>query len=299
MQSLTISKQNQGWVSVGILVISAAIAPILIRFAQDEGIPSLTIIIWRLIIATLIITPLAWQRHGAVIRRMSQKDWGWASLAGFFHAVGLLCLFFSLEYTTVFINSVLRRTSPIWTIILEIVLLNAVFTRRVWLGVFITLFGSLIIILGGAELASGGSRPLLGAGLSLLNALTLGIYIVIGRKVRNNLPFLAYSWVLFGSAALIVVLFGLISGTPFGGFGWIGLGWIVLIAIVAQVIGHLSANYAVRLFPATFVSISLQLSVVISSIIAFFYFAELPNAWQITGSVIIIGGVIMLRGQQQ
>lgn len=299
MQQPKHHRQRSGWLAVGMLVIAAAIAPILIRFAQAEGVPSLSIIIWRLIIGAVVITPLALPRHQEAIRGMTAVDWGWAAGAGFFHAVGLICLFFALENTTVFINSILRRTSPLWTILLEMMLLSAIFQRRVWWGILLTLFGSLIIVSGTVTEVAVGGRPLVGITLSLLNALTLSIYIIIGRKVRNRLPFMAYTWVLFSTAALVAALFGWISGTPMGGFSMAGVVWIVWIALVAQVVGHLSANFSVRVFPATYVSIVLQLSVVISAIIAFFTFGETPTIWHIIGSSVIVLGIFIASSVAQ
>lgn len=290
------SKKRQGWAAIGVLVVSAAIAPVFIRFAQAEGVPSLSIIIWRLILAALLLTPFAWQRHGNAIRSMTREDWIWTSFAGFFHAVGLVCLFFALENTTIFVNGVLRRTSPLWTIILEIAILSATFNRRVWIGVFVTLIGSLVIVVGGVDEIDVGARPLLGAGLSLLNALTLSIYIIIGRRARQKLPFLAYSWVLFSAAGVSAIVFGVVTKTAVFGFTPMGYVWIVVITLVAQVIGHLSVNFSVRIFPATYVAILLQMSVVISGIVAYIYFGEIPTIWSLVGSVIIVAGVTMLRG---
>lgn len=289
-----VPRQTQGWIAIIILTISASLAPIFIRFAQNEGVPSLSIIIWRLVIGALMMTPFAWRQHRDVIKATPTADWGWTSAAGFFHALGLVCLFFALENTTVLVNGALRRTSPLWTIILEITLLGIVFNRRVWIGVVMALVGSSVIVISGVEGLDVGSRPLLGAGLSLLNAITLSIYIIIGRRMRNDLPFLVYTWALFSAAALMTTLFGIATNVPFFGFSLMGYVWIVVIALVAQVLGHLSANFSVRVFPATYVSILIQLSVVASGVIAIFFLQETPTIWHWIGSGIIIFGVSIL-----
>lgn len=291
MASLSISKTNQAWGAVALITIAAATAPVFIRFAQHEGVPSLSIVSLRLILGTLLLTPFAWQRHGSALRHMSRQDWLWAIAAGALHAFGLFCLFFALENTSILVNSVLRRTSPLWTIGLEMVLLHAVFTRRVWVGIAITLLGSGIVAFGGAVMLDVGQRPLLGAGLSLLNAIMLSGYLVIGRKLRHKLPFLAYTWVLFAAAALVATLMVAITHTPLTGYTPIGYLWVIVITIIAQLSGHLPMNFAVRHFPATTLSVMLQLSVAASAVIAFLIFNEIPTWMQIIGSGIIIFGI--------
>ncbi|MCA9927146.1 MAG: DMT family transporter [Anaerolineales bacterium] len=294
MSLLTIRKSNQAWLAIGLLIFAAATTPIFIRFAQHEGVPSLAIIVMRLILATLLLTPFAWQQHHAELTHMSRHDWGWAMSAGAFHAFGLFCLFFALENTSVLVNSVLRRTSPLWTIILEILVLHAIFSRQVWLGIVLTLLGSGLVAFGGVAGLDVGTRPLLGAGLSMINAITLSIYLIIGRKLRDKLSFLAYTWTLFMAASLVALFFAAATRTPLLGYSLAGYGWVLVITVVAQLAGHLPVNFAVRYVQATHLSVLLQISVVASAFMAFLYFGEIPSWLQVSGSLVIIAGVSLV-----
>ncbi|MEJ2747188.1 MAG: DMT family transporter [Anaerolineae bacterium] len=284
---------------MGLVTVAAATTPIFIRFAQDTGVPSLSIVAMRLILGTIILTPFAWQRHPQALRRMSRQDWMWAMAAGTFHAIGLFCLFFALENTSILVNSVLRRTSPLWTIILEIVVLHAAFSRRVWWGIVVTLVGSGFVAFGGVSAIDAGSHPMLGVGLSLLNAVALSCYLIIGRKLRDKLPFLAYTWALFAAAAVVTAVFTLITHTTLLGYTWTGYLWVLVITIVAQLTGHLPINFAVRHFPATHLSVLMQVSVAASAVMAFFIFNEVPTWLQMLGSLIIILGVTLVTRQSK
>ena len=299
MSAISLNKSNQAWAAVALVTVAAATTPIFIRFAQHEGVPSLSIVAIRLILGTLILTPFAWQRHSQALKRMSYQDWLWAMAAGTFHAIGLFCLFFALENTSILVNSVLRRTSPLWTIILEIAVLHAAFSRRVWWGILVTLVGGSFVALGGAGAIDAGSRPALGIGLSLLNAVALSCYLIIGRKLRNKLPFLAYTWTLFAAAAVVTAVFTLITHTPLLGYTWHGYLWVLVITIIAQLTGHLPMNFAVRHFPATYLSVLMQFSVAASAVMAFFYFGEIPSWLQGMGSLIIVLGVVMVTWQNK
>jgi drug/metabolite transporter (DMT)-like permease len=294
MRRITIQRTNLAWLAVGLLIFAATTAPIYIRFAQNEGVPSLSIITWRLILATILLTPFAWRQHGDELKSMSRHDWGWAMAAGAFHAFGLFCLFFALENTSVLVNGVLRRTTPLWTIMLEVLVLHVMFARHVWWGIGLTLLGGGLVAFGGADALDVGTRPFLGAGLSLLNAVTLSFYLVIGRRLRNKLSFLAYTWTLFVSATLVAIFFLLMTQTPMVGFTLRGYWWILVVTIVAQIAGHLPVNFAVRHFPATYMAVLLQISTVAAAVLAFFYFGEIPSLLQLVGSVIIIAGVLLV-----
>lgn len=280
--------------AIGLLIFAATTAPIFIRFAQSAGVPSLSIIAMRLILGTILLTPFAWQHHHAELRSMSRQDWGWAMMAGAFHAFGLFCLFFALENTSVLVNGVLRRTSPLWTITLEIFVLHAVFSRQAWWGILLSLAGGGLVALGGADGIEVGTRPLLGAGLSLLNAVTLSFYLIIGRKLRHKLSFLAYTWVLFAAATLVAIFFLAVTETSLVGYSLNGYLWVLVVTIVAQIVGHLPVNFAIRHFPATHLSVLLQVSVAASAVMAFFYFGEIPSFLQVAGSLIIVFGVSMV-----
>jgi drug/metabolite transporter (DMT)-like permease len=66
---------------------------------------------------------------------------------------------------------------------------------------------------------------------------------------------------------------------------------LVILTITAQLIAHGAMNYALGFVTATFVSITAQVSSVLSAIGAFLIFGETPTILQVIGSVIIIAGV--------
>ncbi len=294
MRRITIRRTNLAWTAIGLLIFAATTAPIYIRFAQNAGVPSLAIIAFRLILGTILLTPFAWQQHHVELKSMSRQDWGWAMAAGAFHAFGLFCLFFALENTSVLVNGVLRRTSPLWTIILEVAVLHVMFSRQVWWGIGLTLFGGGLVAFGGGAGLDVGTRPLLGAGLSMLNAVTLSIYLIIGRKLRDKLSFLAYTWTLFVAATLVAVFFLIVTHTSLLGYTLTGYWWVLVVTIVAQMVGHLPVNFAVRHFPATYLAVLLQVSTAAAAVMAFFYFGEIPSLLQVVGSVIIVVGVSLV-----
>ena len=290
-RSISYSKKTLlGLISI---VFAAAYTPIMIRYAQAEHIPSLTIIMLRLWMISLAMVPFILPRYWAAFQGMSKKEWVWVAFAGPLHALNLTLLFFSLQYTSVLINVVLRQTSPLWTVGFEFLLLHAVFSRKVWVGAVVTVLGTTLVGLGNLNGVGGGSAPLLGAGLALINAVTNSIYLLVGRRIRNSLPFLPYSWAVFVGAAIVTTLMIGVMDTPVWGFSGLGYLWVVLIAVVSQVLGHIPINGVLRHLSASVTSISLQFSVVLAAVFAIIFLKEFPSAWQVAGSGLILAGVVM------
>ena len=285
-------RDGWAWTAVAMLVLSAAVVPVFIRMAQAEGIPSISIIGMRLIFSTAILAPFAFRLYGDAIRGMTRRQWVLIFIAGAFHALGLYFLFFALEATTLLINGVLRRLSPIFTILIETIFLAAVFSRRMWWGMFATLIGMVLVVFGAVEAIDAGPRPILGAILSIGSAITMSVYLSIGRGIRAQLPFLAYTWVLFFSATIVSIIAMLIFRAPVLGFSPYGYLTVVWVAIAAQILGHMPANYAVRHFSATLIALMMQVAVALSAILGFLIYDEVPNLLQIVGSVIMIGAII-------
>ena len=287
-----------GVLALGVGAIS--LAAIFIRFAHGEGMPSILIAAARLSIAALVLTPVALRRYWGHVRRLSRADFGLAMLAGVFLAAHFAAWVTSLEHTTVLISVVLVTTSPLWVGLLEVVFLKERLTRPIVAGLFVALAGGVIIGLPGADaIMPVDGNPLLGSGLSLFGAMAVAVYLIIGRKLRRDLPLVPYIWLVYGCASLVLVVVVLLTGTRVAGYSGTGYVFLVALALVPQLTGHSSLNYALGYLPATYVSLSTQLEPVGSAIIAFFLFHEVPAAQQMVGSAVIVVGVMLATWGQQ
>lgn len=287
-----------------VAVVATSSAAILIRLALDEDMPPLLIACARLLIATAVLTPIALKRHQEHIARLSRSDLTLIALSGLCLAVHFTAWVTSLQHTTVLVSVVIVSTGPIWVAILEVIFLHIRLSRLVVLGLLVALGGGLIIgfplnvAADAAQAAEDLNATLTGALLALLGALTVSVYLLIGRKLRAKLPVIPYVWLVYGIASLCALAAIGVTATPVGGFR--GQGYLVLLAmgLAPQLIGHSSLNYLLEYFPAAMVSMFSQLEPIGSAILALLLFSELPPGQQIAGSGIIIIGVILAsRGE--
>jgi len=296
----TTSAHLRGHLALAVSVASGAWAVILIRLAQNEGVPSLFIGAFRLTMAALILTPLVLRRYGPALRQLNTSDWLHVSTSGILMALLLATAAVGLEHTTVLVTAVLFAINPLWVALLEIFLLKTPMKQSLWLGMAFTLAGSIIIALSGNTDLGLGQNPVLGAGLALVGSLAVALYAVVGRKVRHRISLFLYMWLVFVTGAITAILIVLVSRTPIMGYSAMGVFWLVLITLVTQLASHVSYNYALRRLPATYCSIFGQLEVLFSTIIAFLLFNEIPGVWQYPGSLaILIGITIVILSQPQ
>lgn len=275
----------------GVLCVSAA--AIFIRFAQADGIPSMVIASGRMLVAALILTPWVLRRHWHTIRELDRSSWLLVIASGVALAAHFATWISSLEYTSVLISVVLVTTTPLWAAVLEVVFLRGRLGRPVIVGMIIAIIGSMTIAFGSdTSDALAGSNNVLGAALALAGAFTVSIYLIIGRKLRATLPLMPYIWLAYGVAAIILCALVAGAGMPVTGYPTGGYLAVVLLAVIPQLFGHTSFNYAMAYVPATVVGIATQLEPISSAFLAYLLFNEVPLPLQIVGSAVVLIGVL-------
>jgi drug/metabolite transporter (DMT)-like permease len=129
---------------------------------------------------------------------------------------------------------------------------------------------------------------LLGDFLALLGSICAAFYLLLGRNLRRKLSLLAYIFVCYGCAALFLWVIVLGLKLPVTGFSTHTYAAFWAMAIIAQLIGHSSYNWALKWFSATLIAISLLGEPIGSTILAYIIFDE-----GLTGSK-VIGGLLIL-----
>jgi len=83
----------------------------------------------------------------------------------------------------------------------------------------------------------------------------------------------------------------LLSGGTFLGYPRPAYGWLFLIALLPQIVGHGAWNYALGKVSPTFISLLMMLIPLGSTLLAWFIFGERPLALTAVGGLVVMSGV--------
>jgi len=279
---------------VGIIAVSAA--SILIRNAQTTT-PSLVIASYRMTIASLVVVPVALWRHHEELRKLRATEWLLAAASGVFLALHFAAWVTSLEYTSVTSSVVLDATSPMWVAIGSWLLLRERLTRPVIFGLIVAVAGSLVIGLG--DMTQGtSSTSLLGNSLALVGALMVTGYWLIGRRVRGSLSLAPYVAIVYSMAAVVLLLMVAGARQPLTGYNATTYVWLVLLALVPQLVGHSSFNWALARLPAVFVAVATLGEPIGATVLAYFLLNETPTTIRMFGAALVLAGIAVTMSRQ-
>jgi drug/metabolite transporter (DMT)-like permease len=268
-------------------VIAVSTASTLIRVAQRE-VSSLGVAAWRLTFATLILAPFALTTCRDSWRRLNRRKWALLVISGVVLAVHFYTWITSLALTSVAASTVLVATNPLFVALISHFFLRDRLTKSVIIGLLVAIAGSVLI---GVSDAGQGSHQIIGDLLALTGALAVAIYLLIGRRLRAELPLLAYIFPVYGTAAVVLMGLALIAGVPLGGYtptAWLLLG---LIALIPQILGHSSFNWALGHLPATYVALATLTEPVGSTLLAWTLLKESPTLITVVGGALTLVGI--------
>jgi drug/metabolite transporter (DMT)-like permease len=268
---------------IGIIAISTA--SIFIKLCDA---PALIISTYRMVLASLILMP--WASYQKVWRGWEKKDLAWLIFSGMFLSLHFASWIASLKYTSVASSVVLVTTHPIFVGIGSWLFLKERLGLNLILGIGFSVIGSGLIGYGDFAFSKG---ALMGDGLALLGALAASGYFLVGRKMRKNQDLLAYIFPVYSTAGLVLILLSLFFQKPFFGYSPTTYFLFFLLAIVPQLIGHTTFNWALKYLPASMVAITILGEPVGSTILAYFILGEGLTFWKILGGISIFAGILI------
>lgn len=158
---------------------------------------------------------------------------------------------------------------------------------------------SIPVILVGVALVSGvgqgdafGADPFRGTLLAMMAAVFYGTFILVFRHSSDERTPVAGPLLdaTAGAAFSILVISLVVEPVDFA-ITWPGHGWLILLALVAQVVGWLLIAYALPRLPAVETATIILLQPAMTMMWGALIFDERPSALQITGAVIVLAGV--------
>lgn len=285
-------------------ILAASTASIFIRYAQSEA-PSLSIAASRLTIAVLLLTPFMLIQYRNELQQLKWNQIRIMLLTGLFLALHFGSWITSLEYTSIASSVVLVTTTPLWVALISSLFLKEKLTKPLLIGLITAMAGGFLVgIAENCGFREGQfactitgdafqSRAMFGNGLALFGAFMMALYLVVGRKTRLSMSTWVYVYVVYGFAALFLILICIVTAQPLFGFSSSFYLWVFLLALFPQLIGHTSYNWALGFLPTTFVSIALLGEPIGTIILSFILLKESPTLLEGVGGIFLLTGIYL------
>ena len=294
---MKILKQPLPW-QVGLVLVAGVFAvstaAIFIRLAiASAGVRgvefSLFLSASRLAIASLLLLP-AWRNLKP--SQLSPGALRYAAAAGICLAVHFATWITSLSFTSIAASTTLVTTNPVWVALLCWLWFKEKLTRLTVVGIGVAFVGGVLIALGDTGAVSAGNNPALGNFLALVGAWMASLYFLLGREAqRRGLGIASYVVVAYSTGALVLLPLPLIVGSNYVGYPVAVYAYILLMAVLSQVVGHTTLNWAVRWISPTLVTLAILFEPVGSSFLGYLIFNEVPGLLVLVGAGVLLSGV--------
>ncbi len=265
-------------------ILAVSLAAIFVRKADA---PPLFVAFGRCLISTVVLLPFTLRPFLREIARIPKRSRFHAGLAGVFLGCHFAAWISSLSFSSVASCVVLSNTTPIWTALLTPFLSHDSISRRVRWGILVSFIG--VLIIGGPGLLND-EATWKGDLLAIIAAIFAALYFLTGRRVRGDFSIGSYLLLCYASATAVLFVAVLASGTPLTGYSNETLMWVALLALVSQLIGHSTFNWALRYLSAAVVALSLLAEPLLTAIWAWLLLNEPPTV------TVAIGGGVALAG---
>ena len=274
------------YLAVVLAILAMAFASIFVRLSTA---PPMIIAFYRMALTFLILAPLALTHSGcAELRGMNKRDLGAAATAGLFLAIHFTVWNASLEYTSIASSTVLVTMQPLFVITLGFLFLKEKVNTKSLAGAALALTGSILV--GASDFQIGG-KAIFGDILAFSGAFFIAVYFMIGRNLRGKLSLFPYVFLVYGTAAVFLLIANLLARIPLYPYPTMDWLWFLALAIIPTIGGHTVYNWALRYVKTIVVSVSFLGEPVGATILGFLIFREIPGPMQLLGGIVIIAGL--------
>ena len=262
-------------------------------FVRWSEVPGWTSAFWRMALAQLVFVPWAFasrRMNGAPApSRAALRD---AIVAGVFFAADL-----ALFNTAVMVSSAANATllgtnAPIFVALGAWLLYRDRPTSRFWAGFALSFTGMIAIV--GTDVMR---HPNLGLGdlYALGGAACYAGYLLYVRRSRQEIDALTFSAISGVAAVVTLLAICLVLGTPLHGYPARTWWALVGLALVTQVVGHLSVAYSLGRLPVSRTSIALLGQAPLTAVLAVPLLGERLGTVQLAGGAMVLAGIYVVN----
>ncbi len=270
-------------------VLAVSWAAMLVRWCGDA--PALVIAFYRMFWATGIFAVLYFRRPAQKHPlNLSCKSKWLIFFAGLMLALHFATWIGSLKFTGVAHALTLSATGPVFALLIAPFLLKEHNDSRAIIAVVLAFAG--VVVIAGQDFRIE-SDQFMGDMLALSSAIFVTLYLFIARMTRGKIDLVPYLMLVYGTAAFSLLVLNLIANYSLIAYSPKTHLLFLLLAVIPTGIGHSLFNWAARRVEVYKVNLAGLGEPLLASILAFFFFGELPIGWFYAGAVLILAGIVL------
>lgn len=214
--------------------------------------------------------------------------------SGIFLSLHFVSWFLSIKLTNIASSVVLVTTSPIFLGIISKFILKKKLPKEITIAIILSFTGVLFIAQSDSNLFYKiNQKILLGDLLALFGGFMASLYLLIGGIQRTRQSTLEYIILTYSFSALFLLFISVTFNMPFAGYKPESYIFLILLALIPQLVGHTSFNYVLKHLPTESVAITILGEPVGASILAYFIFDEKLQLLQFIGMIFILYSIIL------
>lgn len=271
--------------ALGVLAVSSS-GPVMAALA----VPALVVSFWRNGLASMLLLPVALLRNRAELRSLSRSELGWILAAGACLAVHFGTWVTSLRMTSVASSTAIVCLQVAWVVAWDRFTGVRLPVRSV-VGLVVAFCGVLVIT--GVDF-SVSARALVGDLLALAGSVAVAAYTVLGARARRTVTTTSYTFVCYGTAAVLLLAAAVVAGEPLVGFPARQWALLVLVTVTAQLLGHSVFNHLLSTISPMLVSLALLLEIPGAALLAAVFLGQAPPVGVYAGLLMILSGMVVM-----
>ncbi len=268
-------------------VLSISLSPIVARALESSA---TVIAFWRMFLSSFFLWAYSLVYYNNY-QKLSSANQIRTILSGIFLGVHFLIFFQAVKITTIANATFLGTLAPFFTLIIELIFFKRNYRKIIYLGLIIALVGIILVLINDFDMSS---KYTLGNIYAILCSLSIAISLLITEKVRDTAGTLEYTRMLYGIAALTILIIGSLYTDTFVVNQKIEILGFIFLALVPTILGHNIFIYCLKYTTPTIVGTVPLGEPVIASIIAIFLFNEVVSLETAIGGTLCIYGIFII-----
>jgi len=274
-------------------VLGASFSSVFVKYSIA---PPLITATYRLVFSVLLMAPYFFWKNRGELKGLERKDYLLCGLSGAFLAGHFVFWFDSLRYTSIASSTLLVSLEVIFTAMGAVWFLKEKIPKIGIYSIGVTFLGSVMIAISDKGT---GQNALFGDCLAVAGAFFVAVYTLLGRVERKRVSTGLYTFLVYVSCSLVLLICDGLTKTPVMGYGMWEIVIGLCLAVFCTLMGHTIFSWSLKYLSSAYVAAAKLCEPVFAAACGLVLFQEVPTWLQILGSVVILCGVYTYSKAEQ